>query len=161
MKRLNLVGQRFGRLVVIEEAPRYNGHIHYKCLCDCGTLTYVQTSNLRGKTKSCGCLHKESSKKNSPYKPTHGLSHLREFGVWTAMHQRCSDTNHNSYKNYGGRGIVVCERWKDFENFFADMGLRPGDEYTIERLENNSNYEPLNCIWATRATQQKNRRCSN
>lgn len=91
----------------------------------------------------------------------HGMSKSPEFTAWVNLRARCEKVNHPSYKDYGGRGIEVCERWQKFENFFEDMGLRPSNEHSLDRTDNNGNYEPNNCRWATKKQQQANRRFSN
>lgn len=152
---IDLTNKRFGRLVAKERAPNMGRRAAWLCLCDCGN-THTVSSNIlqRGTTRSCRCLLNE-------WRLTHGLTRRGkihpEYGVWKTMRQRCSNPNRNSYPNYGGRGIKVCERWSKFENFIADMGPRPAG-YTIERLNNNGNYEPTNCKWIPLSDQGKNRR---
>ena len=150
--RLNdLTNQRFGNLVVLERDSLIypHGRVCWVCRCDCSTIISIIGNNLtNGKSRSCGCL-----------RITHGLSDTPEYHAWQHMKQRCYDSGSEAYHNYGGRGIVVCDRWlNSFENFYADMGLRPGDEFSIERRNVDGNYEPNNCYWATMLTQQNNKR---
>jgi hypothetical protein len=149
----DLTGIRFGRLTVVSLVPSNRSPYYWHCQCDCGkTLNAEPNLLISGGVKSCGCLRKELLR-------THGYSHLWEYGCWWAMVSRCCNPNDSSYKNYGGRGIKVCDRWIDsFEDFFKDMGERPGSEYSIDRKDNNGNYEPGNCRWATRSQQQRNKR---
>lgn len=133
-----------------------------ECRCDCGRLFYAIANNVSsGSTKSCGCLRNKRLKTRSrryaePYSQrSHPLHKL--YARWVSMHSRCVDTKKNNFKYYGGRGIKVCERWNDFENFLADMG-EPPPGLTLDRIENDGNYEPNNCRWATRKEQQANTR---
>jgi len=158
-QKLELSGQRFGRLLVLCEAGRTKQKgVLWKCFCDCGKKIIVSGNSLSGrKTKSCGCLQKEKCIEAST---THGLRYTPEYRVWTLMKNRCLNKNANNYKYYGGRGIAVCNRWLKFENFFKDMGKRPNPKFTIERVNNNKGYSLSNCIWATKKTQARNRRLS-
>jgi hypothetical protein len=136
---------------------------HVECRCDCGTVKIVHLKKLQdGVIKSCGCLLKEKAAQRVIARNTrHGLSKSPEYSVWAAMLRRCRRPNENSFSRYGGRGISVCVRWLDFANFIADMGRRPSSDYSLERINNDGNYEPGNVRWATAKDQARNRRSSS
>ena len=146
-----MIGKVFTRYTVISRDGSDTTGARYSCKCSCGTVKTVRGSSLRsGIVKSCGCL--------SRFKPTHGMTGTPTYGSWKAMRARCLLPNNNRYKYYGGRGIVVCERWlNSFENFLSDMGERPTG-MTIDRIDTDGNYEPSNCKWSTYSEQNLNRR---
>lgn len=155
----DLVGRQFGRLTVLSYVGRKSGkHTAWLCRCNCKpgrTTTVLGISLKRGLTKSCGCLHKELMSKCHR---THGLSHTREHNAWVAMKSRCLNKNDYAYHNYGGRGIRVCKRWAtSFKRFLADMGACP-PRLSLDRINNNGDYKPSNCRWATRHQQARNQR---
>jgi hypothetical protein len=150
------LSQKFGRLTVTGDAPRKNNKKMLYATCDCGKTGEYRSDHIRsGRTKSCGCLCVESSIDRFT---THGKTHTTEYNIWLSMKARCLNKNHDQYKDYGGRGITVCERWLiSFENFFSDMGSRPGKK-TLDRINNDSGYSPENCKWSTRREQWENSR---
>jgi hypothetical protein len=160
-QRLDLHGQRFGRLVATAMAERNHRGPRWLCRCDCGKESVVSTRELRtGSTRSCGCLGVERRTAAAvAANQTHGMARTPTYEVWFNMKRRCLDPRHKSYADYGGRGIRVCERWLAFENFLADMGVRPAG-LTLERDDVNGDYGPGNCRWATWLQQVRNRRCT-
>lgn len=146
-------GQKFHRWTVVLANIRVGREIHHRCRCDCGNEKTVLSRNVeKGKSKSCGCLSREKSRENA----THGLSKTPIYQTWSRMCRRCDNPKIERFKNYGGRGIRVCDRWKSFENFYADMGDIPGPEYSLGRIDNDKDYGPDNCRWETVEQQQNN-----
>lgn len=155
-------GYRSGRLVVIGESNKRSTdrQVIYNCKCDCGNYVMVIGYSLRKKiTKSCGCIWRETVPGNNK---THNQSKpgnwTPEYRTWVDIKTRCNNSNYHSYKNYGGRGIKVCERWNNsFENFYKDMGKKPYN-YVIDRINNDGNYEPNNCKYTTKKISANNKR---
>lgn len=165
-KWLDIAGKVFGRLTVLKDAGSdKNGTRLWMCECICGVTKVISGNSLRkGNTKSCGCFHSEQILKSITTHGQAGVKNKRtsEYCIWTEMKYRCVNPNHKYYKNYGGRGIKVCERWlgeNGFSNFLYDMGKKPSKNHSIDRFPNNDgNYEPSNCRWATSLQQNRNTR---
>lgn len=162
----DLTGQRFGRLVVLEDAGRScGGKVRWLCRCDCGGTTTVIGGNLKsGRTSSCGCIRAELSKKRVE---THGESHTRLYRVWQGMKERCESPRHISYQFYGARGIKVHECWRNSYENFRDWALSNGYDLhakrgkcTLDRIDVNGNYAPDNCRWVSMEVQNQNKRTS-
>jgi hypothetical protein len=156
----DLSGRRFGRLKVIDFAGIKNQRSLWRCRCDCGNITTVYGSKLSyGSTTSCGCRQLEASGENGKKNLRHGRWRSPEYYAYHAMKQRCLNPNYHHFKNWGGRGIKVCQRWLDsFEAFFADMGPKPSPHHSLHRRNNNGNYNKANCLWVTAKEQAANRR---
>lgn len=166
MKLNDLTGKRFDRLVVEGIAFKKNNRIYWRCKCDCGNfLNVLSYSLIKKQTRSCGCYNKEKSKERMT---KHGLSKHPLFSIWKAIKRRCYDTKSICYKNYGGRGIVVCDEWKNsyinfynwaMSNGYKNEKLKSGkNKWTIDRINNDGNYEPNNCRWTTDLVQSQNTR---
>jgi hypothetical protein len=158
LKETISAGETFGFLTTLERIPAAktkDGKARWICKCRCGKTREVDSYAMRkGLVTSCGCYYASLIGNRSRI---HGMARTRIYAVWKTMHSRCENPNAMGYKNWGGRGITVCERWKDFRNFLADMGPPP-PKLTLERKNNGGNYEPDNCYWATRAAQAINQR---
>lgn len=161
-KFIDLTGKRFGRIVVVKRIRKENSKkTFFKCLCDCGKEKIFQSSDLiSGKIKSCGCWKSEHMKKLGKEQTKHGMTDSRLYHIWRGLRTRCNFDKSKDYNNYGGRGIKVCEEWKNsFQNFY-DWAIKNGyqEHLTIDRKDVNGNYCPENCRWADMYTQTRNKR---
>ena len=154
---VDLTGKKYGGLTVLgmSEQRKRENIVYWDCLCSCGNIKSIPSDSLKnGKTKSCGCVYQ----RENPFRKRHGMFNTRPYRIWVAMKQRCENNKAAHYKDYGGRGIVVCDAWHKFENFWEDMKDTYQDELTLDRKNNNGNYEKGNCRWATNEQQHNNTR---
>jgi len=157
-KLIDLSGKIINRMTVLRMSEKSGKIIKWTCMCECGNIRDVASYELRtGKTKSCGCYQRDKAKicKYSD----RDIYHSKEYSAWVNMKTRCYNKNATRFLNHGGRGIKVCDRWlNSFENFLSDMGKKPSNKHSIDRINNDGNYELSNCRWATQKEQSSNRR---
>jgi hypothetical protein len=152
--RIDITGQRFGRLCATGKTITKNQRIFWECVCDCGNVKFYESYSLRhGYSRSCGCWCKEEMAR---IKHKHGAAGTRLYGVWFKMLERCRNPKNKRFHRYGGRGISVCNRWQSFQNWIDDMGYPASDTLEIDRINNDGNYEPGNCRWATKKQNCRN-----
>lgn len=157
----NLANHRFGRLTVLRLTERrQSGGVVWLCACECGNACMARGCDLKsGNTKSCGCLNREETVARSvTHGATRGGKHTAEYEAWAGAGKRCTNPKDRFFRDYGGRGITVCDRWKSFALFLADMGERPSPKHSIDRIDPDGNYDPDNCRWADIKTQSRNKR---
>lgn len=157
---VDLTGKKFNRWTVESFACSVKGHKYYNCVCDCGTRKVVCGNNVkRGLSKSCGCLNSEMAANHCVEMSRHGLHKTRIYRIWEGMKRRCQTPSVHNFRDYGGRGITVCDEWQEFVPFY-EWAINNGysEELTLDRIDVNGNYEPGNCRWATWSEQSRNKR---
>lgn len=152
----DLTGSHYSKWTVIRFSHCQHGKRFYECACECGRVQKVNSHSLTsGRSKAC----RSCCKVGSAARMTHGLRGTPEYNSWACMKQRCTNPSNHRFQAYGGRGIRICDRWlNSFEDFFVDMGPKPSPSHSIERLDNDGDYDPANCVWATKTAQARNRR---
>jgi hypothetical protein len=166
---VDITGQRFGRLTAIKRIGTKQRSVLWLCECDCGNLFHAVARSLRsGNTKSCGCIHSEQLAKRNYENRIHGDVDSRLYGIWHGMKQRCCDPKRKDYKNYGGRGITICDEWVSDYAAFQEWALKTGYDYnagymqcTLDRIDTDGPYAPWNCRWVDAKTQANNRKNEN
>lgn len=154
MVKRDLAGMIFGRLYVVGKSDqRQHRRVVWECICECGATAYVPTGSLTsGNTASCGCRQRKG-------KPKHSMHGTPEYNSWCQMRYRCYRQSRPDFRHYGGRGIVVCDRWREsFQAFFDDMGRRPSPRHSLDRIDCDGDYCPSNCRWSTQREQTRNQR---
>ncbi|MBP1971581.1 hypothetical protein J2Z83_003732 [Virgibacillus natechei] len=158
---IDLAGEKFNRLTVVSFVGEEGTHRLWRCKCECGNERTIREYAFKnGRTKSCGCYNRQRS---SEYNTKHGQSYKNkkftpEYQAWANMVKRCTNHNATGYEYWGGRGITICDRWELFENFFADMGSKPTENHSLDRIDNEKDYSPDNCKWSDKTEQVINRR---
>lgn len=153
--KIDYTGQKYNRMTIISFSHSLNGHRYWKCECECGNYRTVQIrSVVVGNTKSCGCYNKEKVREAGKKNKTHGYSTSRFYKLWWSLIQRCTNKKSAMYKDYGAKGIKICDDWLKFENFLKDMGVRPSNLHTIGRIDNSKDYDTSNCKWVIDETKR-------
>lgn len=161
MKKLKIVGKRYGKLKVLKEIQGNAKHRSVLCLCDCGSQKPIMVERLTAKRViSCGCVFEERLKHRNIKYQGESNKRSKEYNAWKRLRLSCNCKTNKDYHNYGGRGIKVCKRWDNFMNFYLDMGPAPSKKHSLDRIDVNGNYEPNNCRWVTISTQANNRRAT-